>query len=526
MAAPLKTELSAFGQALHRLILQSGLLYWLMLAPTFLCLLYAGADDATVSRWLPQAWDAAFWGIPGLPDPAAAILAKGALLIAIGLCTALFLKGLRLIAGQSQAPAMQDASLILTGCLLLGLTLVAVVPFHSSDLYGYINRGAQQSLYAVNPYTTTVAEIDGWRSQPMFHEHWVYNPCPYGFFFARLAAWLTWLSGGHFLWAFLIFKTLNWLAFGGCLWLIFLLSGKLERKRPWLDAFWFGASPLVLLHGLANGHNDLLLVLLLLGSLATLWFPRRAWLSLPLLTLSILTKYASLLALPFIGLYLVKTRQYKALLGGLVVSGLLIWWLSLSYLNSGEPWPWKDMLDNAGKPQHSLIAGLGSLYYYPLKWFTGWDADALEGRWLATLKPVFWAAFTGFFGWRCWRFLRLPNPQRVDVVAETGLVMLVMICVISAKFHPWYLLMFYPLLLLLPEASRLREAGLWLALFQIAAFSPLQNLPVFNWLLLTATPLWLGWSGQTVQGWLLKPATNGGPGTAPPSQEKASGARH
>lgn len=274
MAAPLKHELSDFARALHRLVLQSGLLYWLMLAPTFLCLLYGGSDNARVSRWLPLAWDAGFWHIPGLPDAVAAIAAKGLLLAGIGICTWLFLRGIRLVAGHAQAPAMQDASLILTGCLLLGATLVAVVPFHSSDLYGYINRGAQQSLYGVNPYTVTVAQIDGWRAQPMFHEHWVYNPCPYGFFFARLAAWLAWLSGGHFLWAFLLFKTMNWLVFGASLWLVFLLSGKLGRKRPWLDAFLFGASPLVLLHGLANGHNDLLLAFLLLSSLAALWHPR------------------------------------------------------------------------------------------------------------------------------------------------------------------------------------------------------------------------------------------------------------
>lgn len=499
MAPPVETAETPMSRSIHRFVVASGLIYWVMLFPTAWLALSGNFQDALISRLMPQTWNAEYWHFPGLSETASRYVVDGLLYAAIIGLTWLFLRTLRLIAEQKQALMLFEVSLILTGCMMLGAVLMPVIPFHSSDLYGYINRGAQQSLFGVNPYTVTVAEIPGWQGSPMLHEHWIHNPCPYGFFFARLAAFLTGLSGNTFFGSFMLFKALNWLAFAGSLWLIFLMSGKLGGRRPWLNVFLFGASPLVLLHAMANGHNDILLIFLLLASLWLVQGGRRAWLALPVLTLSVLTKYASLLALPFIGLYLLKTRRYVAVAVGIMLSALLVWWLGASYVASGEPWPWKDMLDNAGKPQHSLAAALGHLVYYPVKWLTALDADAVEKQALSILKPIFWSAFVGFYAWRCWGFLRKGGVAFNDLLFETGLVMLVMIALVSAKFHSWYVLMFYPLLILLPEASRLRQAGLWLALFQIAGFTFLQSLHIINWLLLTALPLWLGWSGRRLE---------------------------
>jgi hypothetical protein len=70
-----------------------------------------------------------------------------------------------------------------------------------------------------------------------------------------------------------------------------------------------------------------------------------------------------------------------------------------------------------------------------------------------------------------------------------------MIGFVSAKFHPWYVVMFLPVALLLPEESRLRRFALLLSLFQLAGFTILQNLPVFNVILLTLLPCWLALKG-------------------------------
>jgi hypothetical protein len=36
---------------------------------------------------------------------------------------------------------------------------VLVYPFHSTDVFGYVNRGWQQVHYHMNPYVYTVAEV-------------------------------------------------------------------------------------------------------------------------------------------------------------------------------------------------------------------------------------------------------------------------------------------------------------------------------------------------------------------------------
>jgi hypothetical protein len=375
--------------------------------------------------------------------------------------------------------------------LFCSLALLAVIPFHSSDLYGYLNRGFQQSLLHTNPYLTPVADIPGWMHEPSLHAHWIHNPCPYGFLFAQWAAWLTRLAGGHFVLAFFLFKITNVLALLGATALIYRIANQLKRPQPWRDAFWFGANPLILLHAIGNGHNDILLAFLLLLSLCFLLSNRWSWLALPVLTLSVLTKYASLLAFPFMGLYLIKQRNWKALLSGGLLSFILLIALALPYVDMQQSWPWNALLDNAGKPQHSLIAMLSRAAYYSAKWVVGMPkAEELMEMVQSLLKPAFWTGFVLFYGWRLWQFFRQPL-QAERLLLELGLVLTVMVAFVSAKFHPWYPVMFLPILVLLPKSSTLRRFGLLFSLFLLAAFTPLLNLHVINVLLLTLMPL--GW---------------------------------
>src|SRR5690606_14195573 len=141
-----------------------------------------------------------------------------------------------------------------------------------------INRGVQQSLYHTNPYLTPVADIAGWRQEPLFHAHWQHNPCPYGFFFAWLASAVTAFSGHSFIAAFFVVKLLNLLCLLGVTGLIYRLAGQPNLSKPVLSAYSFGANPLVLLHVMGNGHSDIMLILFLLLSIQALLSARWAWL--------------------------------------------------------------------------------------------------------------------------------------------------------------------------------------------------------------------------------------------------------
>src|SRR5919202_27946 len=114
----------------------------------------------------------------------------------------------------------------------LNLSAVFVYPFHSTDVFGYINRGWQQVHYGQNPYVYTTSEIPGWRQDPMIWEHWIYNPNPYGFLFTLLTRLLCQVGGGNWALTLLLFKAVNAAAYAIPAWLIGAGAKLLGHHRP------------------------------------------------------------------------------------------------------------------------------------------------------------------------------------------------------------------------------------------------------------------------------------------------------
>ncbi|HEY9686769.1 MAG TPA: polyprenol phosphomannose-dependent alpha 1,6 mannosyltransferase MptB [Coleofasciculaceae cyanobacterium] len=485
-------------ERIEQLALRSAVIYALFLIPTGILLFHAGFSDANISHLVATTWQAKFWELSHLNKNASRVILDILSFIGIGALVWQFLRGFAWLKNANPAEAdgkcLWSAVLLWTG--LCGALLVLVVPFHSSDFYGYLNRGFQQSAFGVNPYLVTVAQTPGWSDSPLLHEHWVNNPCPYGFFFASLAGGITALAGSSFTLAFLLFKLLNLLLLLATTALIYRIASQLKHERPWLPAFLFGANPIILLHVMGNGHNDILMVCLLLASLWCLLDRNWGWACLPLLTFSVLTKYASMLALPFILIYMLRNRQFQAVIaGGLLSFGVLVL-LGTQYVDPNQPWPWTAMLDNAGKAQHSLVAALSRASYYVADIFTNHRNEAMQVT-QKLLKVLFWGGFIGFYLWQVFRFIVRSADFR-NLLYVAGLTMTVMVAFVSAKFHPWYVVMFLPLLVLLPTSSRLYRFGILFALFQTVAFTLIQNVHIFGTLLLIVLPAWLAWSGKSL----------------------------
>jgi hypothetical protein len=232
------------------------------------------------------------------------------------------------------------------------------------------------------------------------------------------------------------------------------------------------------------------MVFLLLLALACLDTQKWNWSTLPLLMLSVLTKYASVLAVPFVLVYMFQQRKWNALVWGGLLAVLLAVLLAIPYVELGHHWPWAALLDNAGKSQHSIADMLARMVYYPAKWLKLGDAKMVMEAFLKEIKPLLWAVFVLFYAWQGIRFLK-RQQSFTSLVAGIALVMTVMAAFVSAKFHPWYVVMFLPLALLLPEKLWLRRFAVWFSVFQIAGFTLLQNVHVINVLLLTVLPLML-----------------------------------
>src|SRR4029077_20957285 len=105
----------------------------------------------------------------------------------------LFWKGYQQIRRTDNPSLRPIVGFAILFCLLAFL----IFPFHSTDVFGYINRGWQQVHYGQNPYAYYLSEVPNWQQDPMLREHWLYNPNPYGFLFTLLTRFICRLGNGN-----------------------------------------------------------------------------------------------------------------------------------------------------------------------------------------------------------------------------------------------------------------------------------------------------------------------------------------
>ena len=382
------------------------------------------------------------------------------------------------------------------------LTVFAILmpPTHSTDVFGYINRGWQQLHYGANPYVTVIDQIPNWGDDPMITDHWVTNPCPYGFGFALWAKWLCRLAQrivpGELGTAVLVFKVINaailWLSAACLAWGVKSLKGFNASESAYL-ILW---NPVLLLHHVANGHNDILLGLgVLLAGLVWL----RGWyaLALPALTAGFLMKYASAVCFPAVLMALVKARQWKHLAIGTGVSCLLVAVIAGPYLVEWNNFQFNNIATNAGIPVGSIWSAWSETIGIVLKPIVGWMTlpmlDALSLNEL--LYPGFVVLSLSAMG-----LLAIKQPfkeseelsalttNRVNVWAIAIATLMVLVTVLSKKYYPWYVGMFFAGACCLPTTHLVRRWAITLCLFQMFGFTFLGRAHVVNAILMLIVP--------------------------------------
>jgi len=381
-------------------------------------------------------------------------------------------------------------SLILWTLAIVGLN-VLITPFHSTDLYGYINRGWQQIHYGLNPYIITVNDIPGWASDPMMTDHWVNNPCPYGFVFALIAKWLCGLGQGSLPLTLVLFKLTNGLLHLGMLVLLWVVLKSLNRPRPALDVYLLGWNPLMLLHQVANGHNDIWMgVFLLLAGAFMVW--RLPVMILPALIAGTLIKYALVIILPVAAIFLYLEYGLGVLFQGVAFSALLLALTALPFLVPVQQVPWHLFTENATISHHSLHSVLFKLWKEITKWIPtlGWTRVMIQQG----LKTLIGLGYLGFVGHQVWQWIDDHQGQkRQSFLFATMAVMMVILLagftMATSKFYPWYLGSVIPFAFLLGRGHRLRQLVITLSLTELFAFTLIGQAHVLNYVLLVAVPL-------------------------------------
>jgi hypothetical protein len=179
--------------------------------------------------------------------------------------------------------------------LVVGTAVVNIFlyPVGAFDLLGYVTELKLKYHYGLNPYVNTFQPFDADRLYKYSFNREL--PLFYGPVWLVLSGVATWPVGfTHMLSVTIALKVFNLVLLAATGWAVCAYQD--DAKAGWMSAYLFLANPWVLFEGVGNGHNDVMVALLLV--LAVLALKRRSLLSVAFLTASALVKYFTFVLFP------------------------------------------------------------------------------------------------------------------------------------------------------------------------------------------------------------------------------------
>jgi len=223
------------------------------------------------------------------------------------------------IARRNRVPV----KLIVAFGLIFGFTLTWLYPITADDLFRYVLRARLRVVYGENPFLVPVSGVPG---DPMhlFAGQWGDHLSPYGPIWELIAEGVVWMGLREPVSGALAYKVVVWLAYLACTGL--LAWGTRGDSRALLIFAW---NPLVLIQGPGNGHNDLVMMALMVLGLV-LWERKRSWaLAVAAMSLAVLTKLSAALMAPLLMVAILRSqptwwRRVAILIGAAAIAAGLI----------------------------------------------------------------------------------------------------------------------------------------------------------------------------------------------------------
>lgn len=215
--------------------------------------------------------------------------------------------------------------------------LLGTAPLGSKDIYHYVAEGRIWVHYGANPLTTAPA---AYPDDPLMMAAypWQEVASRYGPAWALLTYLPARLAGDSFVANILAFKALIAFCYLAILPLLYLLAERFRAGSGTYAIVFFAWNPLVVYDGLINAHNDLAMLALTCGALLCALQGR--WrLALPLLTLSVLVKFVTVLLFPLSLVWALRGQRAgvrRAVLEGGGISALLVMLLYIPFWQGGQ----------------------------------------------------------------------------------------------------------------------------------------------------------------------------------------------
>ncbi len=441
----------------------------------------AGARGSVLVWFATAAAYAALRLWPGRGQPAVREVAAWAAVLVL---VALYADGARRV--RLAGPAA-------VGWISLAFPLVALAAwwapaFHSIDVRFYAGSGWLEARYGLDPYSHVPSDVPGWASDPMFTAYWADRPSLYGFLFAHLARGVATLSGGNLATAVALFQAIGAVTLALTAALLVTTARRLASEPRGAALFLLAMSPFLLVHHVANAHNDLLAGLFLLAAIRLASDGRFALAPSALLG-AILVKWVAAIALPFFVVYMVRRHGPRRALAGFAIGAAAAALVSWRYLAHVVEFRWHDLAATASEPAYSATAALLDVVR-ALSRLVPAVAPA-TGPLTSALEIALPLGVLAFVALRTVRAARRPAYDATALVADSVLALALLLCLATPKYGPWYGAMFLPAALLLPESHALRRFSLWLSLASLLAITSVGKARILDALVFLGVPLLL-----------------------------------
>jgi len=306
---------------------------------------------------------------------------------------------------------------LVTSVAINTFVLIFAYPFLSSDLFNYLFDAKIILKYHVSPYTHRPLDFpqDEW----LRFMRWTHRYSPYGPLWLAMSLIPATLGSGKFILNLLFFKIFIATFHLVNSVLIFKILTKINPKQATFGTAFYALNPLVLIEGVANAHNDIVLASFLILPIYLL-IKKKHLKAIIALVFGVLVKYIPILNLPWL-IWSSISKKKKNI--QLLVTLNLITMAAFTYLFSSfritvpfvsagatqvqfQPWylfwtlPFIALLPKFNLISIAIALSIGaSLRYLPFLYYGEWSKNGTqEYMQFITLAPLLIVAVTiGYF---------------------------------------------------------------------------------------------------------------------------------
>ncbi|MBV9195670.1 MAG: DUF2029 domain-containing protein [Solirubrobacterales bacterium] len=223
---------------------------------------------------------------------------------------------------------------VLIGIACLNLLVLLAPPMLSTDIFSYVAYGRMGTLYAANPYLHGPSAIALDPLYPFIGAQWVNTPTSYGPLFTVLSYLFAHLSIASNVIAYKTIAAVSSLVVVLVAW----SAARLRGLNPVKAVAIIGLNPVIVVYGVGGGHNDLLMLAIVITGMYALLMQRQR-VSGGLIIAATAVKLTAALMLPFAVAHTAGRRSdrhgRRMVLAGAALSAGVVAALTFSVFGTG-----------------------------------------------------------------------------------------------------------------------------------------------------------------------------------------------